>query len=103
VSQLRPLQYRIAGIYVNLFLVSIYTLSRRRETPGINVLIAASCVMAVVATTQMAVNIAGTVITARFVQQLVHVKVLSRPQSVRTLETVENVLLAINKWVNKLH
>jgi hypothetical protein len=53
--------------------------------------------MAVVATTQMAVNIAGTVITARFVQQLVHVKVLNRPQSVRTLETVENVLLAINK------
>jgi hypothetical protein len=59
--------------------------------------------MAVVATTQMAVNIAGTVITARFVQQLVHVKVLNRPQSVRTLEIVENVLLAINKWVNKLH
>ncbi|KAJ7873957.1 hypothetical protein B0H13DRAFT_2552114 [Mycena leptocephala] len=91
------------GIYVNLFLVSIYTLSRRRETPGINVLIAASCVMAVVATTQMAVNIAGTVITARFVQQLVHVKVLSRPQSVRTLETVENVLLAINKWMYRCY
>ncbi|KAJ6478285.1 hypothetical protein C8R45DRAFT_1006953 [Mycena sanguinolenta] len=90
------------GIYVNLFLLSIYTLSRRRRTPGINFLIAASCVMAVVATTQMAVNIAGTVITAHFVQQLVHVKVLNRPQSVRTLETVENVLLAINNVVTDL-
>ncbi|KAJ7794715.1 hypothetical protein B0H14DRAFT_2922343 [Mycena olivaceomarginata] len=102
VSQLGTLECRITGIYVNLFLLSIYTLSRRRGTPGINFLIAASCVMAVVATTQMAVNIAGTVITARFVQQLVHVKVLNRPQSVRTLETVENVLLAINNVVTDL-
>jgi CHASE2 domain-containing sensor protein len=53
--------------------------------------------MAIVATTQIAANIAGAVITARFVQQLVHAHVLNRPHSVRTLETLVNVLLAINK------
>ncbi|KAJ7871916.1 hypothetical protein B0H13DRAFT_2280347 [Mycena leptocephala] len=90
------------GIYVNLFLLSIYTLSRRRETPGTSFLIAASCVMAIVATTQIAATIAGAVITARFVQQLVHAHVLNRPHSVRTLETLVNVLLAINNVVTDL-
>ncbi|KAF7333341.1 hypothetical protein MVEN_02349400 [Mycena venus] len=87
------------GIYVNLFLLSIYTLARRREIPAIKFLMAASCVMAVVGTTQMAVTFAETVVTVRFVQQLVHAQVLNRPHFVKTLSTVENVLLATNMFV----
>ncbi|KAJ6541549.1 hypothetical protein B0H19DRAFT_1381194 [Mycena capillaripes] len=87
------------GIYVNLFLISIYTLARRRAISAIRVLMAASCVMAVVGTTQMAVTLAGTVVSLRFVQQLVLAQVLNRPHFVKTLLTTENVLLAINMFV----
>ncbi|KAJ6569187.1 hypothetical protein B0H19DRAFT_1256847 [Mycena capillaripes] len=87
------------GIYVNLFLLSIYTLARRREIPAIRLLMAASCVMAVVGTAEMAVTFARTVVTVRFVQQLVHAQVLNRPYFVDTLLMVENVLLAINNFV----
>jgi hypothetical protein len=89
-----------AGIYINLFLLSIYTLTRRRETPGNRVLIAASCVMAIVGTTQIGVNIAETVAFARFVQQIVHVQVLNPPKSMTTVMVVESGLLAINKYVS---
>jgi len=77
--------------------LSIYTLARRREIPAMRFLMAASCVMAAVGTTQMAVTFAETVVTARFVQQLVHAQVLNRPHFVKTLGTVQNVLVAINK------
>ncbi|KAJ7823821.1 hypothetical protein B0H14DRAFT_2825785 [Mycena olivaceomarginata] len=79
-----------AGVYINLFLLSIYTLTRRRETPGNRVLIAASCI---------GVNIAETVAFARFVQQIVHVQVLNPPKSMTTVMVVESGLLAINKYV----
>ncbi|KAF7349108.1 hypothetical protein MVEN_01433000 [Mycena venus] len=84
------------GIYVTLFLIFICTLARRREAPAIRFLI---CVMAVVGTTQMAVDFAETVVTIRFVQQLVHAEVLDQPHIVQTLSMVENVLLAINIFV----
>ncbi|KAJ7348013.1 hypothetical protein DFH08DRAFT_808781 [Mycena albidolilacea] len=93
---LRP--NRSAGIYINLFLLSIYTLTRRREAPGNRVLIAASCVMAIVGTTQVGVNIAETVALARFVQQIVHVQVLNPPKSMTTVMVVESGLLSINKY-----
>ncbi|KAF8184061.1 hypothetical protein K438DRAFT_1937353 [Mycena galopus ATCC 62051] len=84
------------GIYINLFLLSIHIFSRRRDT---KILIAASCAMAVVGTTQIAVNVAETAITARFVQQLVHGQLLNEPQSLKTLEFTQFVLLMINSTV----
>ncbi|KAJ7888617.1 hypothetical protein B0H14DRAFT_2693150 [Mycena olivaceomarginata] len=84
------------GICINLFILSIYTLARRREAAGIKVLIAASCVMAVAGTAQTIVTVVETAVTTRLVQQLVHEQVLNRPHYVKSLLTSENVLLAIN-------
>ncbi|KAJ7837318.1 hypothetical protein B0H13DRAFT_2105621 [Mycena leptocephala] len=85
---------RIAGIYVIFFLLSIYALSPRRKTPGIKFLIAASCVMGVLGTTQMAATIAVTLVDARFVQQIVY-----RQSTLKALETIQNVTFAINNSV----
>lgn len=52
--------------------------------------------MAAVATIQMAVAFAKTVVAVRFIQQLVHAQVLNQPPLVNTLLTVENILLTIN-------
>ncbi|KAF7333368.1 hypothetical protein MVEN_02352400 [Mycena venus] len=85
------------GIYVSLFLLSIYTLARRRrDIPAIRFLVAASCVMAVVGTAEISITFARTVVTVRFVQQLVHAQVLNVPPLAETLLTIENVLLSIN-------
>ncbi|KAJ7882363.1 hypothetical protein B0H14DRAFT_2565351 [Mycena olivaceomarginata] len=45
------------GFYINLFLLSLHTLSRRK-TAGTKFLIVASCIMAVLGTTQMALDVA---------------------------------------------
>ncbi|KAJ6530196.1 hypothetical protein B0H19DRAFT_480943 [Mycena capillaripes] len=45
------------GIYFNLFILSIHTLSRRRPH-GVNILIVASCAMALLGTAQVAVTLA---------------------------------------------
>ncbi|KAJ6510943.1 hypothetical protein C8R45DRAFT_1207738 [Mycena sanguinolenta] len=57
------------GIYLNLFLLSIYILARRRKTHGIKLLMAWSCLFAVVGTAQVAGTIVRTVAAARFVQE----------------------------------
>ncbi|KAJ7672049.1 hypothetical protein B0H14DRAFT_3070049 [Mycena olivaceomarginata] len=44
------------GIYINLFLLALYTLSRRRQSSGVKLLIAATCVMAILATAQSALH-----------------------------------------------
>ncbi|KAJ7844128.1 hypothetical protein B0H14DRAFT_3868428 [Mycena olivaceomarginata] len=59
------------GIYICLFLLSIRVLSRR-AAPGRKILIVSSCVMAVVGTMTMAIEIAVSVISAHLVQELVH-------------------------------
>ncbi|KAJ7882451.1 hypothetical protein B0H13DRAFT_2344658 [Mycena leptocephala] len=53
------------GIYISLFLLTIYLLFRRRKSPGIKLLIVTSCIMAVLGTTQMAVTIAQTAVLYR--------------------------------------
>ncbi|KAJ6510903.1 hypothetical protein C8R45DRAFT_398446 [Mycena sanguinolenta] len=63
------------GIYICLFLLSIHTLVRRRETHGIKLLMAWSCVIAVGGTTQIAINIAQAADSARVVHDLLHAKV----------------------------
>ncbi|KAF8212581.1 hypothetical protein K438DRAFT_1167620 [Mycena galopus ATCC 62051] len=84
------------GIYFNLFLLSIYTLSRRQEQKGKRFLIAASCVMAVVGTTQIAIDIAIAVITARVVQQQVQMEASNGPHSVTMLQIAQDFLLGVN-------
>lgn len=86
-------------MYINLFLLSVYTLGRRRNGSGKKFLLAASCVIAVVATTQMALVITQTILTARSVQQLLHAQVIGHPRLVKTLQTAQVSLGFINKWV----
>ncbi|KAJ7320751.1 hypothetical protein DFH08DRAFT_942116 [Mycena albidolilacea] len=86
------------GIYINLFLLSVYTLSRRRKSPGKNFLLGASCVIAVVATTQMGCSIAQTILTARLIQQIVNAQVGDRPHVVIALKTAQYSLLGINNF-----
>jgi hypothetical protein len=53
--------------------------------------------MAILGTTQMAVNIAMITVFSRFVRLLVHAQVLGQPDSVDTLLTVQDTMLGINK------
>ncbi|KAF7340763.1 hypothetical protein MSAN_02104900 [Mycena sanguinolenta] len=86
------------GIYVNLFLLSIYTLTRRRGTLGKKFLITASCTMAVLGMTQTVVAVAQAVLTTHFVQEFVHQEESSDldPKSVDILADIGHLLLAIN-------
>ncbi|KAJ6510960.1 hypothetical protein C8R45DRAFT_921654 [Mycena sanguinolenta] len=76
------------GIYFALFLLSIYTLSHRSKANGITFLIIASCVMAVLATTQMAAIVAAALLNARFVQQIVSAEAVIQPGILLTLSRV---------------
>ncbi|KAJ7932982.1 hypothetical protein B0H13DRAFT_2512937 [Mycena leptocephala] len=95
---------QMAGLYMNLFLLAIRILSLRRKDPGIKILIAASCIMAVLGTSQMAVTIAMTTLDIRFIRQVVHSQVMKqfRPDAVEKLLTVQNGIFTINKWVNPI-
>jgi hypothetical protein len=95
---------QMAGLYMNLFLLAIRILSLRRKDPGIKILIAASCIMAVLGTLQMAVTIAMTTLDIRFIRQVVHSQVMKqfRPDAVEKLLTVQNGIFTINKWVNPI-
>ncbi|KAK7012595.1 hypothetical protein R3P38DRAFT_2550073 [Favolaschia claudopus] len=64
------------GVYVNLFFLSLYTLSRRRSK-GTKLLMAASCMMAVIATTQAALLTADTAVYAHLLQQIVHLNIIT--------------------------
>ncbi|KAJ6530103.1 hypothetical protein B0H19DRAFT_1384663 [Mycena capillaripes] len=89
------------GIYILLFILAIRTL-KRRKTSGMKLLMGVSCVMAVLATTQMAVNIALAVFTARLVQQVVHSQLLNANASLATLlvlDTVQAITTGINLFV----
>ncbi|KAJ7743303.1 hypothetical protein B0H14DRAFT_2987805 [Mycena olivaceomarginata] len=66
------------SVYINLFLLSVYTLARRRNGSGKKFLLAASCVIAV---------------------QLLHAQVIDHPRLVKTLQTAQLSLGVINKWV----
>ncbi|KAK7028515.1 hypothetical protein R3P38DRAFT_2936897 [Favolaschia claudopus] len=59
------------GLYVNLFLLSLYILSHR-NTAGTKILIAASCLMAIAGTTQIALTVAYTAVEIDFLRQVVH-------------------------------
>ncbi|KAJ6530140.1 hypothetical protein B0H19DRAFT_1082547 [Mycena capillaripes] len=94
-------EYRInptTGIYINLFLLALHALSRRRKFSGAKLLIVASWIMLVLGTAQMAINIALAVLNARLVQQDVRSQV--DPQLVRSyhvLEILQDLSFALNK------
>ncbi|KAJ7888667.1 hypothetical protein B0H14DRAFT_2693405 [Mycena olivaceomarginata] len=73
------------GIYINLFLLFLHTLSRRRLAAGTTPLLVASCMMAAVGSTQMALDVVVTAQAARLLQQMVH----STTPSVTVLPSVE--------------
>ncbi|KAJ6530145.1 hypothetical protein B0H19DRAFT_1082552 [Mycena capillaripes] len=89
----------LAGIYISLFLLSLYSLSRRKA-PRVKLLLVASWVMAILGTMQMAVDIAIAAIYARSLQHVVHSKV--PPQfmaSLNVLEMLQGLLFVLNKTV----
>ncbi|KAJ7847730.1 hypothetical protein B0H14DRAFT_2769462 [Mycena olivaceomarginata] len=88
----------VYGVYVTLFLLSIYILARRRA-PRAKLLIAVSCTMALFGTAQIAIAVATAVVDARFFEQVVHVQVLDQPDSLSALLTVQNVLFLLNNFV----
>lgn len=86
----------ITGIHITFFLFAIYTLSHRWKTPGIKLLVVASCVLAVLGTTQLAVNLAMTVATARFVQKVLHAEILNQSDFLLPLARVQSFAFVIN-------
>ncbi|KAJ7083856.1 hypothetical protein C8R44DRAFT_894299 [Mycena epipterygia] len=60
----------VYGLYTNLFIFAIYTLSRRK-TVGRTPLLVACWAMFIVGTTAIVLGIVGTAISARIVQQVV--------------------------------
>ncbi|KAJ7888688.1 hypothetical protein B0H14DRAFT_1193778 [Mycena olivaceomarginata] len=94
------------GVYVNLFVLSMYTLSRRK-TVGTTLLRIASCMLAVVGSMQLALDVAGTVTLARVFQRMVYPKPLTArgrtlfPLVESTLPTLLTVLQVITIAINK--
>jgi hypothetical protein len=93
----------LAGIYVNLFLLSLYTLSHRK-TAGTKRLIAASWLMAIIGSTQMALDVAATAEAARLHQEVVDTQISNQHglmmlplwATLSVLETAKNLTFAIN-------
>ncbi|KAJ6508658.1 hypothetical protein C8R45DRAFT_968173 [Mycena sanguinolenta] len=86
------------GVYFSLFLLSLYTLSRRK-TAGTRLLIFASCMMAVVGSTQIALDVAAIVVAARVFQQMVHSGGLTERSPLSALLTAQTVTLVVNYFI----
>lgn len=91
---------RTTGIYISFFLFTIYALSRRWKSPGIKLLVAASCVMAALGTIQVAVTIAMAVAIVRSVQQVLCGQILDQPEFPLQLAAIQDIAAVINVWVN---
>ncbi|KAJ7330408.1 hypothetical protein DFH08DRAFT_882583, partial [Mycena albidolilacea] len=83
------------GFYVCLFLLSLHTLSRRRSA-GTILLIVTSCMIAVVGSTQIALDIAAAAITTRILQQMVHSEIFAEC-GLRMLPLFGSTLPALTK------
>ncbi|KAF7340726.1 MYND-type domain-containing protein [Mycena sanguinolenta] len=89
------------GFYLNLFLLSLYTLSRQR-TAGNALLIGASCTVAVFASTHMALDVAATSAASRALQQSVHSEsetLLRNERSMMRLELAQGYIFGINNFI----
>ncbi|KAF7340768.1 hypothetical protein MSAN_02105400 [Mycena sanguinolenta] len=84
------------GIYICLFILSIYILARRRETRGTKLLMTWSCVIAVMATIRIAVTISEAVKTARIVEGVLSTQIL---KPLKLTVWPEFVLITVNNFV----
>ncbi|KAF7333321.1 hypothetical protein MVEN_02347100 [Mycena venus] len=87
------------GIYLSLFLLSIYNFSRRQKEPGRKILTVFSCMMAVLGTIQVAIIVTAAAVEAHFVQQAGYMSGLNEPTSHFTVTGVENLIFTINSLV----
>lgn len=87
---------RTAGIYICFFLFAVYALSRRWKTPGIKLLVAASCIMAALGTIQVAVTIAMAVAIVRSVQQVLRGQISDQPDFPFQLAAIQDIVAVIN-------
>ncbi|KAK7028520.1 hypothetical protein R3P38DRAFT_2526050, partial [Favolaschia claudopus] len=89
------------GLYVALFLLSLYTLSRRRTT-GTRLLIIASYAMAVMGTTQIALMIAGAFTYSNFLQGMFEGnegKITSAVYTLQKLGLAQDVAFTVNNFM----
>ncbi|KAF7333326.1 hypothetical protein MVEN_02347900 [Mycena venus] len=94
------------SIYINLFLFSLHTLSRRKAV-GTKLLIVASCIMAVVSSAQMALDVAINVAEARLLQQIVHLQISEHSlmtvplwtSTLLVLQTAQRIIFAMNNFL----
>ncbi|KAJ7083854.1 hypothetical protein C8R44DRAFT_862339 [Mycena epipterygia] len=95
------------GLYVNLFILAIHTLSRRK-TAGRIPLLVASWAMFILGTTGIVVRVIATVLSARVVQQIVQPEERENytQKLLRTygsLAVAEDMIFAINNLVAGLY
>ncbi|KAJ7194240.1 hypothetical protein GGX14DRAFT_586876 [Mycena pura] len=98
------------GIYINLFILAIYTLSRRK-TAGKNVLLVACCTMFILGTTQNILWLYQTSIAIRISQELVYSATNFGEASISTnltdafvtLDLAEDIVFAINKLLYRCY
>ncbi|KAJ7152562.1 hypothetical protein C8R46DRAFT_1303104 [Mycena filopes] len=94
------------GLYVNLFILAIYTL-RRRRTSGRTWLLAASCILFVVGTIQTILHVVTVTVLGRAVALLVvpgpvespTTQIIDLLQNRRQLTLVDNALFAVNVFI----
>ncbi|KAF8176147.1 hypothetical protein K438DRAFT_80113 [Mycena galopus ATCC 62051] len=96
-----PVSLLLYGVYVNLFLLSLCSLSRRKAA-GNKLLLVASCIMAVAGSTQLALDVAVTASAARLVQQVVHSGIPPAerdPMRLAVLEEAQILMFGINNFI----
>ncbi|KAK7028512.1 hypothetical protein R3P38DRAFT_2936881 [Favolaschia claudopus] len=74
------------GFYFNLFLFSMYTLSRRWGSPGSYFLASTSCIMAVLCTAGVVTTAVRVIVDYRLVYGLSSAPTLPEPQSIQILQ-----------------
>ncbi|KAF7340719.1 hypothetical protein MSAN_02100200 [Mycena sanguinolenta] len=85
------------GVYLILFVLSLYALSCRKAA-GTTLLIVASCTMAVLASTQMALAVALTARFGRVTQEIVHNQFLAADlKNAARLDVAVKSVFVINK------
>ncbi|KAK7012598.1 hypothetical protein R3P38DRAFT_2790261 [Favolaschia claudopus] len=93
------------GLYIALFLLSLYALSRRRTT-GTRPLVMASYVMAVMGTTQIALTVAIAVENLNLLQGIGEGnegRITSMIHVGRGLNIAEGVTFVVNKWMYRCY
>ncbi|KAK7007382.1 hypothetical protein R3P38DRAFT_1668470 [Favolaschia claudopus] len=86
------------GLYIALFLLSLYALSRRRTT-GTRLLVMASYVMAAMGTTQIALTVTIAVQNLNLLQGIVEGEITSMIHVGRGLNIAQGVTFVVNNFI----